>query len=163
MITIEGTVHHGNGHTSRFLINPEDTSWTQWGGPVELLGNSRDYIDAMAHGLHEGSDYYRQEAVLDEDTDEDTAVEGVVLDAPEADQDPEPEQETVWRGPGSVYYEVQSELANSYARHAFGVAFLDATDAQKDAALEQASLLIRTAPSLLPQEERDRLDLPATH
>lgn len=50
-----------DGVETEFIFHPDHGSWSQWGGNTEQLGARVDYLDAMARGLFEDTDYYEQD------------------------------------------------------------------------------------------------------
>jgi hypothetical protein len=66
--TITGVIEGSDGSRSEFMMLTGAGSWNQW-GPVtkEQLGERVEYLDAMASGLEENSDYYDQAPEEDED------------------------------------------------------------------------------------------------
>lgn len=58
--TISGVIEGSDGSKSEFILHPDVGNWSQWGETTEKLGDRVEYLDAMASGLSENSDYYDQ-------------------------------------------------------------------------------------------------------
>lgn len=59
--SISGKIER-DGVTTEFSFDARNGSWSQWGPATrEQLGERVVYLDAMAKGLTDESDYYNQE------------------------------------------------------------------------------------------------------